>query len=288
MLELNRIYFGDYKQYVSLLPDESVDMVLTDPPFAIKSNGKAQNYNRKAENVVDSYAEITIDEYYSFLKRLCDESYRVLKEHGALWIVSGWTNLDVVMKAVKDAGFFIQNHLIWKYNFGVFTVKQFVTSHYHILFCVKNPKKYFFHKFYWYPEDVLLINREYQRGGKKTPNKLPKALVQRLLLFGSKENDVILDMCAGSGTTLYVAKMMKRRFIGMEIIEDIYFIAKENIDRVEWGNLEILPEQTYGYPYAYYQTGELLHIEEIARRRLKKACQEVVRNVQALKQTNKR
>ena len=82
----------------------------------------------------------------------------------------------IFLKVLTEAGFTTINHLIWKYQFGVFTKKKYVTSHYHILFVVKNPARYTFNKIDHYPEDVWVINREYWKGKKKTPTKLPLKL----------------------------------------------------------------------------------------------------------------
>ena len=269
-IELNKFYSDDCFNILPHIKTDSVDSVITDPPFALNFNGRAGNYNRKTDNVIKKYGEIAYKDYFPFIFKLCLEAKRVLKDTGGLWLFSGWNNLDIVLKAIKESGLHLQHHVIWKYNFGVFTKKIFVTSHYHLLFAVKNPKKHFFHKYYWYPEDVWMIKKEYQHGGKKAPTKLPKEIVQRILLYGTKEGDVILDPCAGSGTTLYVAKMMKRNFIGIELIEEISEIALDNIRNTEWGDVSSLPEQGYGYPYLYYHLKKkkkmiLVNVRELKR-----------------------
>jgi site-specific DNA-methyltransferase (adenine-specific) len=85
------------------------------------------------------------------------------------------------------------NHIIWKYQFGVFTKRKFVTSHYHILFTVKNPKAYLFNKIDHYPEDVWIINRPYATGKEKNSTKLPEPLIQKIILYSSQEQAVVLD-----------------------------------------------------------------------------------------------
>lgn len=54
-----------------------------------------------------------------------------------MYIISGWTNLKDILIALDTLGLYIENHIIWKYNFGVYTKKKFVSSHYHILYVKK-------------------------------------------------------------------------------------------------------------------------------------------------------
>ena len=144
-----------------------------------------------------------------------------------MFLVSGWTNLKDIMIAVDDVGFTTINHLIWKYQFGVFTKNKFVTSHYHILFLVKNEKKYKFNKIDHYPEDVLVVKREYWRNKTKTPTKLPMELVKKLILYGSDEKDLVLDHFMGSGTAALASKRLNRSFIGFEIVKNYYDLCNQ-------------------------------------------------------------
>lgn len=177
--EINKIYQGDCLKLMKGIPADTIDHILTDPPFAIEFKAKRDNYHRTAGNVIEGYSEITKEDYLEFSKKWISEAFRILKETGSMFVFSGWTNLKDILIAVDEAGFTTINHLIWKYQFGVFTKKKFVTSHYHILFVVKNPKKYKFNKIDHYPEDVLVINREYWTGKRKTPTKLPVELVKK-------------------------------------------------------------------------------------------------------------
>ncbi len=95
-----------------------------------------------------------------------------------------------------------------KYQFGVFTRKKFVTSHYHIIYVVKNPLSYTFNKVEHYPEDVWSIKREYWKGRQKTPTKLPSELVRKILDFSSNPGDIVLDPFLGSGTVAVVSREM--------------------------------------------------------------------------------
>jgi len=120
---------------------ESVDLVITDPPFAIDFKALRFNYNRKQNRVMEGYREIGIDDYYRFTLDWMSGVRRALKETGSMYVFSGWNNLKDILTALDRLNFITVNHLIWKYQFGVFTRRKYVTSHYHCLYVCKNDKK---------------------------------------------------------------------------------------------------------------------------------------------------
>ena len=210
----------------------SVDLVVTDPPFAIDFQKVGGQYNRKSENVLKGYNEIKQEDYFDFTVGWLSGVKNALKDDGVLFLVSGWSNLRDILNAVEKEGFFTINHLIWKYQFGVFTKKKFVTSHYHILFLAKNKNKYTFNKIDHYPEDVLVIKREYWANKIKTPTRLPEELVNKLIAYGSNEGDVVMDPFMGSGTTAVCAKKMKRYYLGFEIVKDYFDFANNRVNNI--------------------------------------------------------
>ncbi len=228
-LEINKIYNLDCINGFKKMNNEFIDLILTDPPFAIDFGAKKPQYNRKDSNVLKGYNEIKKEDYLEFSKKWIKESFRVLKKNGVMFIVSGWSNLKDIMIAVDEVGFKTINHLIWKYQFGVFTKKKFVTSHYHILFLVKDAKNYTFNKIEHYPEDVFEIKREYWTNKEKTPTKLPLELVKKLIKYGSNEKDLVLDCFMGSGTTAIGAKVLNRDFLGFEIVKEYFNFCNKRI-----------------------------------------------------------
>jgi len=231
--QIDHIYCGDSLKLMKDIPDESIDLIVTDPPFAIDFKARRNNYNRTQSRVLEGYNEIPKEKYYEFTVNWMRESYRILKKTGSMYVFSGWTNLRDILNALNDARFITINHLIWKYQFGVFTKKRYVTSHYHILFVAKDANKYKFNKIEHYPEDVWIINREYWTGKIKTPTKLPAELVKKILLFSSEEEDLVFDPFIGSGMVAIVAKMLGRHYLGFEIVPEYCDFAKERVSKVQ-------------------------------------------------------
>ncbi len=78
-------------------------------------------------------------------------------------------------------------------------------------------------------EDVWIINRKYWRNEKKTPTKLPSEIIQKVLQYTSKPDDLVLDPFLGSGQVAVVSKEMGRRYLGFEMIKEYYDFAKKRI-----------------------------------------------------------
>lgn len=246
-LVINKIYNVDCLEGMRQLPNNSIDLVITDPPFAIEFKAKRSNYNRTQSNVLEGYQEIPKEKYYEFTLQWMKEVYRVLKESGSMYVFSGWNNLRDILNALNEIGFTTVNHIIWKYQFGVVTKRKFVSAHYHCFYVCKNDEKRRFFPYARYDknskdkegrslhyedkEDVWYIKREYWSGDQKTPTKLPFELVKKILLYSSEEGDVVLDPFLGSGQVAVISKMLKRQYIGFEIVKEYYEFAKERLDK---------------------------------------------------------
>lgn len=244
-IEVNNIYNLDCIEGMKYIPDEFVDLIITDPPFAIDFKASRENYNRNSENVLDGYHEIPGNIYYDFTLKWMEQAFRTLKRSGSMFVFSGWNYLKDILNALDKVGFITVNHIIWKYQFGVVTKRKFVTSHYHCLYVCKDEQK---RKFFPYArfgpnekdvdgtslhykdqEDVWFIKREYWTGDKKTPTKLPAELIKKILQYTSEEGDLVLDPFLGSGQVAVVSKMMGRKYLGFEIVPEYYEFASKRL-----------------------------------------------------------
>jgi len=231
----DQIYLGDSLKLMQKIPAGSVDLVIADPPFGINFKAKRGNYNRNGEIVMDGYGEVRPEDYPYFTQRWIKLASSALKSSGSMFVVSGWNHLETVLAELRCQGLELVNHIIWKYQFGVRTTKKFVTSHYHILYVVKDLKRRHWDKRERYPEDVWYIKRKYHRGERKTPTRLPVALVQKMISFASYTGDLVLDPFVGSGTVPAVAKRMGRQFLGFELVPEYHEFA---VERVQAANLD--------------------------------------------------
>jgi site-specific DNA-methyltransferase (adenine-specific) len=226
--------------------DNSIDLIIADPPYGIDGDSLDKHYNREEGNVIKGYVEVDESKYAIFSKEWIAEAYRVLRPNGCMYVVSGWSRLKDVLVALDDAGFETVNHLIWNYSFGVYTKKKFVTSHYHILFVRKpasgkNAKKYPYvfngnanlatqntQLSYFDRQDVFKFARSHKPGEKKNRNQLPLELVKRWIRFSSNEDDTVCDFFMGGFTTAFAARETGRVPCGFELNKNAFeYFMKE-------------------------------------------------------------
>lgn len=233
---LNSVLFEDCITGMRRLPDNAIDLVIADPPFGIGFDGKSSVYNRDETLVIDGYEE-AIGSYMEFTENWMAELPRIMTPQSSAYVFSGWTNLDAVLNGARKAGLTTLNHLIWHYPFGVYTKRRFVTSHYHIVLLVKNPKEYFFNKIENYPEDVWIVKRQYKSGREKNSTRLPLEVVAKCIDYSSKPGAIVLDPFMGNGTTGVATKANFRHFVGFEINKKLKHLLKKEIDRVQPGEM---------------------------------------------------
>lgn len=236
------------------IPKDSIDLIITDPPYGIDGNRLHRHYNRKEEFVIDGYIEIPKEKYNDFSHAWISEGERILKPGGQIYILSGYTNLYHILDALQATSLLEINHLIWKYNFGVFTKNKFISSHYHILYYEKPGKKkrnfntecrfglqekdeYNRSQNYKDREDVWLINREYKPGQAKNKNELPLKLLVKLIQYSSNEGDRICDLFMGGFSTAKAAIGLNRKFTGFELSKPIFNRCISDITSLQSGYL---------------------------------------------------
>lgn len=242
---INRVYCEDCRTGLYDLEPESVDLVITDPPFGINFGKHKGNYSRNNDLVLSGYVEIPQAEYLDFTRAWIKGVKRVLKPSGSMYIFSGWNNLRDILNVLHEEGFTLINHLIWQYPFGVRTERKFVTSHYHLLYVCLNDKQRTFHPYsrfakdektagggsahYRDKEDVWKIPKEYWRGKERTPTKLPGEIIRKILAYSSSPGDVILDPFMGSGQVAMIAREQGRQFVGFEVVKGYHRLIKQRL-----------------------------------------------------------
>lgn len=234
------------------LADNSVDLIITDPPYGIGGDSLHKHYNRNEQHVIDGYVEVSAQEYPEFSRQWIHQAARVLRPCGSIYIVSGYTHLRHILNALAETALREINHIIWKYNFGVYTKTKYISSHYHILYYAKPGAKPTFNTFcrfadsekddtgsqnYKDREDVWIIQREYQPGKIKNKNQLPQELLIKMIQYSRNEGDLVCDFFLGSFSTAKVALGLNRRAGGFEINKAMFDYQIQQIQNIQPGSL---------------------------------------------------
>jgi site-specific DNA-methyltransferase (adenine-specific) len=234
------------------------DLIIADPPFNIQFDKSSHEYGASQYKLYQD--DMTGEDYLGFSREWIDLCYDALSSDGSMYVVSGWTNLVHILRAVEGSRFHLLNHIIWRYTWGVYTQHRFVTSHYHILLLVKDPKEYTFNRLEKYQEDVwdgqevgdpgepcqgeerwedgtVWFFPEYNRGNdpdriKGHPCQLPLKLLRKMILTSSDEGDLVGDVFSGSGGTILAARQTVRRVVGFEIDPEYEEVIKR---KAQWG-----------------------------------------------------
>jgi site-specific DNA-methyltransferase (adenine-specific) len=235
------------------LESNSIDLIISDPPYGINGDKLDKHYNRDENNVLEGYVEVPENEYPEFSMKWIKEAERVLRPGGSIYIVSGYSQLRHILNALAENNLQEKNHIIWKYNFGVYTSKKYISSHYHILFYTKKGGDVTFNTNAFFAdseksenggslnyidrEDVWIINREYKPGQVKNKNELPKSLLTKMILYSSNPNDMICDFFLGSFSTAKVAIGLGRQACGFELNKNAFDYQIGEIEKIKSGEL---------------------------------------------------
>lgn len=194
-------------------------MIVTDPPYMInyRSDYRKNKYNR-IKNDKDSYN--LISEYF----KKCNE---ILKDNSAIYCFCSWHNVDF-FKQEFEKYFKLKNIIVWnKNNTSMGDLKgSYAPKHEFILFGHKGRRLI---EGFRYP-DVLDFKRT---NNKLHPTQKPIDLLEVLIKTSSKEGDVVFDGFMGSGSTGVACLKNNRNFIGVELDEKYFEIAKNRIENLE-------------------------------------------------------
>jgi len=249
------IIYNKSSEQMDELPDKSIDLMVTSPPYNINvsygnkhKNGKIINSKGKKYN--DNLPE---DIYRQMLRNVILETKRVLKNNGQIWLNIKNRYIDGqiippfwIMEFFTDM--YLKNIVIWNFDWGGSTNKRFAPRYEYFFFFTKDISNYTFNL-----EDVKIPSVNFRPDRYKTqlknpsdvwrfalvsgnevertehPAQFPEDLIERIIKVSSNENDIILDPFMGSGTTAVVAKRLNRKFVGYETESDYIDIAYKRI-----------------------------------------------------------
>lgn len=241
MLELNKVYMMDCLDGIEKLKNNSIKLAIIDPPYNV-----GYKYNSYKDN-------LPYKEYILWQSEIINKLIDKLTEDGSIWYLNYPENCFDIYKHVEIPLFQV---IFWTPNAHVPTKKIGFRKASRIWMWfsksenpVWNPegakgeyknkndkrikKKISEGKFpidydFWTFQPVKNVSKE----KTEHPCQLPEKMIERIISTCSNENDIVLDPFMGSGTTAFVAKKLKRQYIGFEIDEKYIHIIENRVSNL--------------------------------------------------------
>lgn len=238
---LNKVTCIDFLEGLKILPDSSVDMILTDIPYKVYPRSRIARTGFSPEfSKVGKGSDI-------FKRGLPDkdammrEFHRVLKPMGHCYIFAGLYDFLPLLSAADKHGWSICNQLIWCKNNQIMNRYFMKKLEYCWMFCRKIDKRKYINNLS--QSDLLCYNIEKKKNKIHCTQK-PIPLLENIIEQSSNPNDIILDAFAGSSSTGIAALNKGRRFIGFEIDEVMTQKANNWLNSVKGGigNVQLGPQ----------------------------------------------
>ncbi len=223
------------------LQPESVDLILTDPPYNLGLFMKDRDTNLKKmrDNFFGAagWDDLDFNEWEESMNRFFAESTRLLKKGGAMIVFMSVIKVETLIRLAEKNGLYYKTTGIWhKLNPMPRNMNlHFVNSTEAWVYFTYKKKTGTFnndgkvvHDFF---ETSVTPTTERRFG--KHPTQKPEQLLQQFIRLLSNEGDIVLDPFMGSGSTGVVAKRNYRKFIGIEINKDYFEIATERIEETK-------------------------------------------------------
>ncbi|MDD5193774.1 MAG: site-specific DNA-methyltransferase [Candidatus Nanoarchaeia archaeon] len=201
-MKINQIVSGDCIQVMIKFPNNSIDLLITDPPY-----GDNVAYGTTNKSILNN--ENPLINCLALV-----ECYRLLKKNKSMYIFTNWKHYPFLTEfIIRYTKFKIRHLIVWKkYNFGLGWA--FRHQYELILVLEKGKAKYNLKDF----SDVQTA-KAILHNNKSHPHQKPIDLITKIIEHSSKEGDLILDPFCGSGAICKAAQLNNRKFIGIELDE---------------------------------------------------------------------
>lgn len=227
---------GDAVAELKKLPSESVQLIVTDPPYNL-----GKDYGTTDDN-------LEFDEYLEFSRKWLSEAHRVLTKNGSIYVFMGVRFIAYIYAILeRELGMHLNSWITWSYTQGIGKKRGFSPRHDDILLFTKDPKDFVFNL-----DEVRVPQKAYRsinnmRGAnpgnvwefshvhychknrRPHPTQKPEALYLRMILASSHQGDTVVDPFLGSGTLLRVCQQTSRKGIGIDCNSDYINMAKERL-----------------------------------------------------------
>ena len=254
---LDKILCGDCLEIMKLLPNSSIDLIVTSPPYNLKNstgNGMKSGTssgkwaNAALRNGYSNYEDNMPHEQYTDWQHNClQEMYRLIKDDGAIFYNHKWRVQNGLWQDRKDIirNMPVRQIIIWKRKGGINFNPGYFLPTYEVIYMIAKPNFKLTPKSNSYG-DVWEFKQEMKNDH---PAPFPVALVDRII--SSTDAKIVLDPFMGSGTTAVVAMGLEKHYIGIDISPVYCEMAEKRIERNKMNS-----ELASIYPLTLFKLGE--------------------------------
>jgi site-specific DNA-methyltransferase (adenine-specific) len=208
----NKIICGNAIDVLKDLNSNSVDLVVTDPPYLIDYRercGRRIANDSNADGVLPAFSEL----------------FRVLKNNSLCITFTGWKALNAVTTAWADAGFQIVGQIVWTKDYA--SSKGLMAHRHETAFVLAKgwPRKPV--------QPISNVQDWVYTGNKLHPTEKSVDIIGSLIRAFAKRGDTVLDPFLGSGTTAVAAALNGRSCIGVELEQKYCTLAEQRLLGVE-------------------------------------------------------
>jgi site-specific DNA-methyltransferase (adenine-specific) len=222
------VFAGDNRHVLASMPDETVDLILTDPPYNINYRS-----NRRVKN--PKFLHLQNDNKGDWIPHFAREAFRVLKNNRHMYCFCRHDTYPEFVDAFQKAGFKIKRTLIWvKNNHGSGDLKgDYAPQDEWIIYVHKgrrvlNGKR---------ASNVLNFNRLASNKMMHSTEK-PVELLKFLIQKSTNRGELVLDPFSGSGSTMHAAKELERYYCAMELSDSYYLTSEKRRGKLNQYTLE--------------------------------------------------
>ena len=233
-MKTNVIYNEDCLEGMKRIPDNSIDLIVTDPPYLMsyKTNYRKDKNHEFCKPILNYNNE-------KMIKKYIKECFRILKNNSAFYCFTNSNKVDFFKKEIEDH-FNIKNIIVWvKNNHTAGDLEaQYGKQYEFIVYANKGRRKINGKRItdIWYFDRVAGNEQIHQ-------NQKPINLIKTCILKSSEESDIVFDGFMGSGTTAVSAKLTNRKFIGVELDKIEWYKSIKRLGKFDRSYYEQLPEE---------------------------------------------
>jgi len=216
---------GDCLEEMQNIESESVDCIVTDPPYKVISGGQTKTANAFFKGEWKNDGKIFKHNDVDFNNGFIDEVYRIMKPQSHIYLFTNFLNLNKFLTLFENSDFYIHNLLVWEKKAVV--NRWYLKNAEYVIFAKKGKAKSINNK------GSKTIHKYDTPKDKVHPTQKPIDLLEFYIENSTNKGDTVLDMFMGSGSTGVACINTNRNFIGIEKDENYFNIAQKRIKGTE-------------------------------------------------------